>query len=299
MALPYLRRSVLLLGLICALGMAAPLAAETVNFSDVVFGDDPYLNGPVAGGVESPDPWGAPLPIVTGNLQSGGVGFENSHNTNYQSWGGFAFSKVTDNSVGGAYNQFSAYTGGGVGGAADTYGIAYGYREAPITQVGDLGGLPNFTLPDGASIVSAMITNASLVVHSMLEGDGFAKKFVQGDWFKLTAYGTNADGSELLGSTELYLANYGPTNDDANFFLNGWVNFDLTSLNGAQRVFFSLTSSDNGQWGMNTPSYFAIDDIQYTNTLATPEPATGTMVILVAATGLGVRWYRRRQRATA
>jgi hypothetical protein len=56
-------------------------------------------------------------------------------------------------------------------------------------------------------------------------------------------------------------------------------------LGSADELRFSLSSSDNGPYGMNTPSYFAMD-----NFLAVPEPSA--LVMGIAGIGLFLRRKR-------
>jgi len=34
-------------------------------------------------------------------------------------------------------------------------------------------------------------------------------------------------------------------------------------LKGVKRIVFNLNSTDQGDWGMNTPAYFCLDDLSY------------------------------------
>ncbi|HMO36139.1 MAG TPA: DUF4465 domain-containing protein, partial [Gemmatales bacterium] len=65
---------------------------------------------------------------------------------------------------------------------------------------------------------------------------------------------------------------------------------DLSGLGaGTSALTFELTSSDVGPFGMNTPAYFAMDNL----VVAVPEP--GTMA-LVGSAALGlIGWYGRRR----
>ncbi|HKK78414.1 MAG TPA: DUF4465 domain-containing protein, partial [Phaeodactylibacter sp.] len=40
-----------------------------------------------------------------------------------------------------------------------------------------------------------------------------------------------------------------------------WTYLELSSLGNADSLLFTLSSTDNGQFGMNTPAYFCIDNI--------------------------------------
>jgi hypothetical protein len=69
--------------------------------------------------------------------------------------------------------------------------------------------------------------------------------------------------------------------------LNTWATVDLTTLPAATRKLkFTLSSSDVGGFGMNTPAYFAVDNIS-----TVPEPAAAAF-LLVGAIGFAARRKR-------
>lgn len=117
-------------------------------------------------------------------------------------------------------------------------------------------------------VVSGMyVTNNTYLVNSILNGDSFAKKFTTGDWFKLTVNGFNyadydGDGRwelEKVGSVDFYLADFRNPMDYK--YASDWMWLDLTSLGEVTNIGFELTSSDNGDYGMNTPAYFCFDNL--------------------------------------
>jgi hypothetical protein len=262
-------------------------AAAAVDFEDLSPatpytgpGGGYYWNGPAANAHDEPDPWGGPLPVKVGTFQSGNVEFVNRYNMNYSSWSGFAYSNTSDTTTAGHTNQFSAYTGSGYGGSGN-YGVAFGYLDVlDPSDPTQLQQLPYFELPDYcASIENAYVTNTTYAALSMLHGDSFAKKFGgdsgdDPDWFKLSIYGTDASGIPLLDTVEFYLADYRFTDNSQDYIVDQWTLLDLSPLADAQRLYFNPSSSDVGDWGMNTPGYFAIDNISFT---AVPEPSTLAM----------------------
>ena len=166
-------------------------------------------------------------------------------------WSGFTYSNVTDNATAGYSNQYSAITGGGVNGSAN-YGIAN--PGASVSRV-------DFS---GATIVEgAYFTNTTYAYLSMRDGDSFAKQFGLGDFFTLTVTGLDAFDS-ITNSVNISLAR------DANL-VDAWIWNDLMPLGEVYALEFSLSSSDNGAYGMNTPAYFAIDNL--TAVSAVPVPA--------------------------
>ena len=63
---------------------------------------------------------------------------------------------------------------------------------------------------------------------------------------------------------------------------------DLSTLGSVKQLDFIVTGSDVGEFGLNTPSYFALDDL-----IVVPEPGTGLLVssgvAILAALGRGRR----------
>ena len=47
------------------------------------------------------------------------------------------------------------------------------------------------------------------------------------------------------------------------FLIFSWTTVDLTPLGNARYLLFDLNSSDVGQFGMNTPAYFAMDNLTW------------------------------------
>jgi hypothetical protein len=86
----------------------------------------------------------------------------------------------------------------------------------------------------------------------MTQGDGYAKKFTADDWFRLTVQGL-LNGIPVNNQVVVDLAAEGK-------YINQWTWVDLSSLGLVNEIRFSLTSSDTGDSGMNTPAYFCIDN---------------------------------------
>ena len=110
-----------------------------------------------------------------------------------------------------------------------------------------------------------MVTNTTYAALSMRDGDAFAKKFGgesgdDRDFFLLTIEGRDDEG-DSVGSVEYYLADFRFDDNSRDYIVDQWTMVDVSSLAGATQLEFSLSSSDVGQFGMNTPAYFAVDHI--------------------------------------
>ena len=90
----------------------------------------------------------------------------------------------------------------------------------------------------------------------MTNGDGFAKKFTEADWFKITISGFDANGVKT-STVEFKLA-------DGVDIVNTWTWVDLSGLGAVKKLTFDFSSTDNTDYGygdsMNTPAYFAMDN---------------------------------------
>ncbi len=196
----------------------------------------------------------------SGSFQSGAVTFFNGYNVDWMSWDGFAYSNVTDTETPGVDNQYSAITGGGLNGS-ENYGVAWVSGFSVI-------GPPTLNVTDeteGITISGIYVTNTTFTYLSMLEGDAFAKQFggetgEDPDWFKLIIEGIDSEG-DLTGSVEFYLADFQSDDPTEDYIIDGWTFVELSSLGEVIGLRFTLESTDNGEWGMNTPAYFAIDTI--------------------------------------
>lgn len=302
--------SSLLLGLL--LVAAQPGRADVVvDFDDLKLAPNSFWRGPDPQGTVINGPFG---PEVLGRFASHGAEFVNRYNQTFGNWSGFAYSNTTDTTTPGYLNQFSAFTGTGRGPGADNYGIAFGYDDvAPNlfdpdpfdpTDPADLAQLPTLLLPDNAQIAGMYVTNTTYAALSMLLGDSFAKKFGgttgdDPDYFLLSAYGTDAAGNPLANHVDFYLADYRFADNARDYIVADWTFMDLSALSGAHALHFNVSSSDAGLFGMNTPGYFAVDDILLVSPAAmqpTPEPSTLALAAIGGLVGLAALARRRRAR---
>jgi len=195
----------------------------------------------------------APQPFWNGSDETGGfdvnsVSFNNIYNPDWSSWSGFSYSNSNDNETEGFENQYSSISGGGYDGQ-ENYLI---YTE---------GGEVSFETP--VQVNQLVVTNTTYAYYSMLNGDDFAAQFEQDDWFILTVYGWDENDNLLEDSVNFYLADFRDDDSDNHYILNSWENINLTELGEVSKLSFKLSSSDVGEWGMNTPNYFALGGLTF------------------------------------
>ncbi len=258
--------------------LAGPARAQTV----VTF-ENPTLSQPLAGpgGYQNGRTLSPP-----GSFTASGVTFNNDYNPTYDSWSGWSYSNVKNLATPGYGNQYAAYNvpGGGAGAAGSAnYAVANNFSPGDATVA-----LPAGTRPD-----SLQVTNTTYAALSIQTGDQFAKKFGGAagndpDYFRLTIIGKNGQ-NQTTGSVDFYLADYRFADNSQDYLVSQWTTVDLSALGAdTAALSFELNSSDVGAFGMNTPAYFAVDNLALS---PVPEPASA---VLLAAVGAGLWGARRR-----
>jgi len=198
---------------------------------------------------------------VETTFQSGYAHFQNTWSE--QSWSGFAYSNKTDTETPGWENQFSAITGKGVHGSPN-YAVAYITTD---WQGGTNDPIPreiSFDTDNGIILNGMYVTNTTYAYLEMKNG-GYAKKFggASGDdpdFFKLIVTGYDMNDNET-GELEFYLADFRFDDNSQDYIIDDWQWVDLSSLGPVKKLKCSMDSSDKGNFGINTPMYFAIDNI--------------------------------------
>lgn len=241
-------------------------SAQTATFENLSLAPQSYQNG--AG--------------LSGSFASGGATFNNDYTAAFDSWSGWSYSNVKNVTTPGFGNQYAAFhRPEGGGDMSPNYAVAYNFSPGDATIV----------LPANARPTKLRITNTTYAGLSMRNGDAFAKKFGgasgnDADFFLLTVHGRNA-ANQPTGSVDFYLADYRFANNGQDYIVETWTTVDLTSLAATtSQLSFSLTSSDVGPFGMNTPAYFAADTLTM---VPVPEPG---WLLAVAAGGF---LFRRKK----
>ena len=244
--------------LVTALFLGANVNSQVVDFESVILSPESYDNGSEG----------------NGDFITNGLSLSNTYDVSWGVWNGFSISNMTDVVTAGYGNQYSAYAGEGSSGS-ENFGV--------YTPDGTISAIAS----GSARITSFDISNTTYSAISMRDGDGFAKQFGSSvdadgvddgtngeDFFKVWIIGENVDGTEK-DSLEFFLADYRFTDNAQDYIVSGWESIDLLAFSfSVDKVSFKFESSDNGQWGMNTPAYFAIDNIEYSPILGVEENNT-------------------------
>ncbi len=140
---------------------------------------------------------------------------------------------------------------------SDNFCIHNGYVDDFNSSLGYGAYCPGFKFSDGKErIVDHMyITNTCYVLNSLTYGDGFCTATTESSYYKVNAYGYDAEGNNT-GTAEFYLCN-------GTSLITDWQKFDLSSLGKVVEIKFNFEASEDfkGDYGLNCPAYFAYDDV--------------------------------------
>ena len=164
-----------------------------------------------------------------------------------QSWEGFTLSKVSQDTA----NVFGCIARGGIKGIGTPYVIGYFSDWVTETQ----GYSSNVILFDQEYYPEYVyICQNSNTMEAITHGGVFnARAFTHEDTLALIISGLDASLNETTNQV-YYLAIDGSNN-------NGWVKVPLTTLGKTSGLSFRMATTDIGQFGANTPLYFALDGL--------------------------------------
>jgi hypothetical protein len=224
--------------LIVALFFAfAAFAQTTSTFDTLVLGTNTYWTGS----------------NLSGGFYDGNAYFENQYDTSSGGYwaGGFVYSDATD-TTGGYLNPATAITQSGFAGSAN-YAVAYdeGYGNVKLITSGAAA---------GKMLQGFYVTNTSYAYYSMKYGDSYEHAFTSdsADFLLLHISGWKG-GNPVADTVNFYLANF-LVDTVPGTLVNTWQYVSLISIGDADSLIFWLTGSQNGQFGLNTPAYFAMDN---------------------------------------
>ena len=143
-----------------------------------------------------------------------------------------------------------AQKGGGNNGS-DNFLISYGNYEEGISE--DLR--PSIYFADGKArkVVGCYVCSTAYFVDVTEHGNDYSPALSADDEVKVYATGYDATGKEL-STVSMTLAK-----KDA--IVKKWTAWDLSALGEVAKIKFNIKGGPTDDWGMQSPKYFAIDDI--------------------------------------
>lgn len=188
------------------------------------------------------------------HFESGNIKCYGSSNA-WGSYADFNYSNMTDVTTPDYTNDKAAITGKGVD-QSDNYAICYVTTdfENPIH--------PDQTIPSGVTltgnarggkVAGAYITNATYAYYYMADSAFQDKEH----WFMLTVRGY-LNGQKTTDSVNFMLGDF---KDGKAINVKEWTWIDLTPLGDVDSLTFDLSSSDKESFGINVPTYFAMDNL--------------------------------------
>lgn len=217
------------------------LSAQDATFERFLSVKDSFLNGKTT----------APSPQI---FTDSGFIFSAVYDTSFGGYwaNGFAISSMTDTVNGTAANLYSSASGEGSGGSL-SYAVVQNNAQFTYHLAGT-GFAPY--------LYSMDVNNTFYAKYVMKNGNQFAKKFNGTDKDSFTLWIYQYFSNNTVDSTRIDLANFTSNNSDEHYILDTWTTVRFNSTIPSDSIKFKLVSSDNGQFGMNTPAFFALDNVK-------------------------------------
>lgn len=202
------------------------------------------------------------------------LGVRFSHSATVSEWGsywsGFVltrskdltdYSQSTDDSW--INHDCTSMSGGGIVGVGTPYVVGYWNSsegiepESPSLKI---------EMADASAFEAeyVWVNNTSYTYYAIKDGTPWSKTFAAGDWYKVEFYGVTTEGT-VVGPVEQYLADYRADSDVNHYIIKDWTVVNLLPLNAKgslKYIYLQMQSSDVGQWGINTPTYVALDRLK-------------------------------------
>ncbi|MEM6395547.1 MAG: DUF4465 domain-containing protein [Bacteroidota bacterium] len=173
--------------------------------------------------------------------------------------GGWAISTVLDTTDGTFMNLYGAAAGRGFE-QSNTYAVGQQNSFIIPNPNGDLISTPIFR--------SLYVTNTTYAARVIRDGNSFSDPFGgddgnDPDFFRLIVKGFD-EGQPTGDSSIIVLADYRFDDNDQDFIIEDWTFVDLQDWSSdIDSLAFTLESSDVGPNGINTPLFFAVDELAF------------------------------------
>lgn len=204
------------------------------------------------------------------SIESQCFSFVHSSMGDYKSWWGFTASNCANNSQSDNFVEFqwANMAAGGIE-LDDNGSVKLNEYGAPVVNAtvpylvayygSFFGKRPtDMVFNDGKNYdPQGVYVNLTSYPYYCLEyGLAPARPFTNGDEFHLTIHGVAPDETEKEVTVSLC------TYANGDLTINrGWKYVDLTSLGTVNELYFTMDGTDTGLYGLNTPSFFALDKL--------------------------------------
>ena len=172
--------------------------------------------------------------------------------------GAYTFTTYKEDSWGEPYYYFSFIVSDDV--ANTSIGVAEPYRSTSggayegdnfCVWYQDWNGNNSITF-DPQTVPGFFVNNNAYTVAAITEGKMFpARRFTKDD--RLLLYAIGKKGGEVVDTVTVELASDG-------LYITDWTYVDLSVLGEIDEVEFSMLTTDTGEFGANTPTYFCLDN---------------------------------------
>jgi hypothetical protein len=238
---------IVLLGVLAYLG--AYSQNNVVDFEELNLAPESYWNGSNG----------------AGSFTNKFLTFYNDYDRNSFSWMGWAYTNQTDSLTNSYTNEFSSATGKGAENSSN-YAVCY----VGADWMGDFSPIPSVIkvdypqdYPDNFGMYVCLSAWTNLYME---DNDFYASN---NHWFKLHIKALKiGEETEEDVSREFFFADYSGSN---SFKHKNWTYIDMSWARNRDSLLFTFSSSDAGEWGINTPTYFCMDNFGATPTTGIKE----------------------------
>lgn len=206
------------------------------------------------------------------NFNNSGVDFQYEWNTSFGGYwsGGSSYTNLNDTINGTYTNLYGNITGS-----------AFSGTNYATTQSGAVVSFTNNT----TAVSGFYLTNTTYAWKAIKSGNFASRRFgdttgtgsgtsiPQGeypDWFKLSVIGFRG-GIALNDTVNFYLADYRDAGTANDYVLKNWQFVNCSALGQVDSIQFNMTSSDVGNFGINTPTFFSMDNFTIQSTVGVNE----------------------------
>ena len=237
---------------VAMLGANAQTSTQVSDFEDWILPANGYVNGSAS-------------PMVDTGFADGSCYFPTFFDSSFGGlWDrGYALTNMVDTINSDYTNLYGCAAGKGYNGSNNYISVQ------PFSYLLTYSKIKVLSFPTGSNnkdrFDGMYVTNSFYAYSSMKNGDFLETKFGDStgnrpDYFKLIARGY-LNGNLKNDSATFYLADYRFADNSQDYIVKNWRWFNCENLGIVDSVYFEMRSSRNGQFGMNTPAFFAIDNV--------------------------------------